>query len=397
MNIENSFRETYHSSMLQTYLQTDEFLNLLLLGKTTGKTGLVEPLRIESAHIISCCLKLGSKSIDNYGRMVNEEFWTRCEFNDRKNANKSPDGSLVVEKTGVTFYFQVTNDMLFLKSITYRVDVLPKTLIEKSIPTHIFGELGKTDMGISIIEKNEVMKAFVNDILSPEAPLLHKRASLWAIGHIGSSETGLELILKSDIIPHIITVAENSDCLSLRGTSLYALGLISKTLGGKRVLSKFGWQSHSQLGAIVCLPKDITKFFTMNPIEFKGDWTLVEPSWKQFEETVKLFGLTEEKQKLVKLISNLSNHVTQKTALPELKKISQKSPELFMDEGLFHCIVMIMTSYNFKLQVRRYIFQLFDRLVMSPNFVVNYSKAIEGKIVENSASSQPTVPTVGTK
>ena len=353
----------------------------MLAGKTAGKNGMVEPLRIENAHIISCCLKLGAKSIDNYGRVVPEEFWSRCDYNDRKNAMKGNDGTVYVEKSGVIFYFQVNkeNGMLYLKSVTYKVDILPKTLIEKSIPTHLFGELAKTAVGLEIIEKNGVMKNFIQEILNPEAPLLQKRASLWAIGHIGSSETGLELIVSNDIISHIIALAESSECLSLRGTSLYALGLISKTSGGKRLLAKYGWHSHSQLGAIVCLPKDITKFFTIAPIEYKGDWTSCKDAWKKFDEAIVSYALSEEKMKLLKLIGNLSNHVTQKTALPELKKVSQKSPDLFMDEGLFHCVVLMMTNYCFKLQVRRYVFQLFDKLLSSPNFLVNYNKICESK------------------
>ena len=129
IKIETSFRDAYYESMSQTYLQTDETLNQILVGKVIGKNGVVDPLKIENAHIISCCLWLGSKSLDNYGRPVPEGFWTRCDYNDRKNAAKGPDNTLCVEKTGVTFYFNVNkeNDMLYLKCITYRVDIIPKT------------------------------------------------------------------------------------------------------------------------------------------------------------------------------------------------------------------------------------------------------------------------------
>ena len=262
-------------------------------------------------------------------------------------------------------------------------------LIEKSIPTHLFGELAKTSIGVDIIEKSQAMKTFVQDILNPDSPLIQKRACLWAIGHIGSSETGLELILKADIVPHVISLAESSECLSLRGTSLYALGLISKTLGGKRLLAKYDWQSHSQLGAIVCLPKDVKKFFTIVPIEYKGDCTKNDEVWKELDRVIHSYSFSEDKQKLLKLMGNLSNHVTQKTALPELKKLSQKSPDLFMDESLFHCVMLMMTHYCFKLQVRRYVFQLFDKLLSAPTFLANYSKAAEGKLVEPSVSPLP--------
>ena len=128
VNIETSFRDTHYAGMLQTYLQTDDSLNLILVGKVIGKTGSIEPLRIENAHIISCCLRLGAKPIDNYGRTVAEEFWARCDYNDRKSAQKGPDNALSVEKSGVTFYFEVDKDeMLSLRSITYKIDIIPKT------------------------------------------------------------------------------------------------------------------------------------------------------------------------------------------------------------------------------------------------------------------------------
>jgi hypothetical protein len=129
VKIETAFRDPYYASMLQTYFQTDESLNLMLNGKIVGKAGHIEPLKIENAHIISCCLRFGAKNVDNFGRPVAEEYWARCDYNDRKSAQKGPEDVLYVEKTGVTFYFQVNkdNDMLYLKSITYKIDIIPKT------------------------------------------------------------------------------------------------------------------------------------------------------------------------------------------------------------------------------------------------------------------------------
>jgi len=75
--------------------------------------------------------RLGSRSIDNYGRPVNEEFWARCDYNERKTAQKINDETLCVEKNGVTFYFltKKDSDMLFLNYITYKIDIIPKTYI----------------------------------------------------------------------------------------------------------------------------------------------------------------------------------------------------------------------------------------------------------------------------
>jgi len=362
------------TNTLQTYLQTDESLNMILVGVVSNKNGLVEALKIENANVITCCLMLGNKLIDNYGRDVAEEFWSRCDYNDRRNTQVQDNDTLLVEKSGVTFHFKAAkdNETLYLTSITYRVEVLPKTLAKKSIPVHLFGELARTPVGVAIIEQHKVLESFVNELRNPESALLHKRASLWGIAHIGSSETGLELVLHSDILPSVIALAENSECLSLRGTSLYALGLISKTLAGKRALAKYGWKSHPQIGSIVCLPKNMSNFFTIAPIEYKGDITKDKEIWEFFEQTISDYNLPEDNQRVLKLIGNLSNHITQKYALPELRKVAQKNPDIFLDVEVFHCVIMILTNYSFKLQVRRYILQLFDRLLSLPDFLPKY-------------------------
>jgi len=57
VKIETAFRDTYYFNMLQTYLQNDDSLNLLIIGKVISKSGCIEPLKVENAHIISCCLR----------------------------------------------------------------------------------------------------------------------------------------------------------------------------------------------------------------------------------------------------------------------------------------------------------------------------------------------------
>ena len=53
--------------------------------------------------------------------------------------------------------------------------------------------------------------------MSPETPLVKKRAALWTIGPIASSEYGFKLIQQADIIREIVKIAESAEILSLRG------------------------------------------------------------------------------------------------------------------------------------------------------------------------------------
>jgi rapamycin-insensitive companion of mTOR len=58
---------------------------------------------------------------------------------------------------------------------------------------------------------------FKKEIFSHEVPLIRRRAALWAIGHIGSTEYGFRLIKESKMIKDIVRMAESSEILSLRG------------------------------------------------------------------------------------------------------------------------------------------------------------------------------------
>lgn len=114
--------------MLQTYIHSDEDINLSIVGKIVTSRGSCDDLKIENAHIITCCLKMGSQSIDNFGKPVKEECWSSCDYNERKSAVLSTDNILFVEKNGVSFNFRFNkeNEMLYLKSIIYKLTVLPK-------------------------------------------------------------------------------------------------------------------------------------------------------------------------------------------------------------------------------------------------------------------------------
>ena len=58
---------------------------------------------------------------------------------------------------------------------------------------------------------------FKQEILSPDTPLIRKRAALWAIGHIGSSEFGYQIIQEADIMRELVKMAESAEILSIRG------------------------------------------------------------------------------------------------------------------------------------------------------------------------------------
>jgi rapamycin-insensitive companion of mTOR len=70
--------------------------------------------------------------------------------------------------------------------------------------------------------------------MNPNTSSQEKRSILWSLGHIGSHENGMKLILKTSLVKDIIDMAENAQILSLRGTCIYIIGMMCRTHYGRR-------------------------------------------------------------------------------------------------------------------------------------------------------------------
>jgi len=351
------------SVILPTYIQMDEKENLVLVGKALN--GIIDSLQ---PHQVLCSsIKLGNKSIDSFGRAV-EEYWLRCDNQDRKGALRQDD-RLIIEKSGVSFYFKLSlkADNVKLDQIVYRINILPWCITKRCLPTHLLGELANTHQGMKIIERYRLIQIFKDDIVNSNTTLIKKRAALWALGQIGSSSSGIEFIKKEDVVKEIVRIAEMSEYLSLRGTAVYSLGLLSKTEEGKGILKEQGWTSHIQKGILSCIPLSPKKFFTIIPVPYKGDMV-------NLCNDINKIGLSKEEEQVFYLLVRLCNQTTQKVALADIKKLNKEKANLFMDIKLFHCAHLMLINYRFKLNIRKVIHQLFDGLLTSKNFFSKYAK-----------------------
>ncbi len=82
-------------------------------------------------------------------------------------------------------------------------------------------------------------------------------------GNIGSTVGGLPFLEEENLVELIVDIAETSPLLSIRGTSFFALGLISSTIQGSEILEDLEWMATtSSMGDMtgLCIPQDITKF-----------------------------------------------------------------------------------------------------------------------------------------
>ncbi|XP_071322284.1 rapamycin-insensitive companion of mTOR-like isoform X2 [Trachinotus anak] len=154
-------------------------------------------------------------------------------------------------------YVDMIEEQLNEALTTYRKPVNGDNYVRRSnqrsqrpnvyLPVHLYGQLVHDKTGCQLLEAQNV----VPDLsLSVRSPVLDKwagikqlKAALWALGNIGSSNWGLNLLLEERVIPDIVALAHDCEVLSIRGTCLYVLGLISKTRQGCDTLKLLGWDA----------------------------------------------------------------------------------------------------------------------------------------------------------
>ena len=264
---------------------------------------------------------------------------------------------------------------------------------------HFYGELAETKEGCDYIINNNDLDTFVSIIKkyninnNNNEDNLELRSSLWALGMIGSSNNGLNLLNnynKLNIIQTICQMTRNSPTLSIRGTCLYILGLLSRTKHGMNKLSSLGFDfpaDNLELDLSVAVPKNIDAFFSMGNTEYVKSWPmkdindikngnqiycksspiLARPANMKPLDPNELLGKPGHTEETVMAhISALCNNVTQKSSASSLHKLRTKKPSVFTNPILFRECLKIINSYQMKLAARRFIlFTLFDNVYLN--------------------------------
>lgn len=170
----------------------------------------------------------------------------------------------------------------------YFISNRPRTV---TVHPHLFGMLLQTEMGISFL-KGRLDLIELCKILSDENETLSNRlAVLWSIAHIAIQPKGLDFLYDEchcDFIDIVISLAENSSILSLRGTSFLVLSYLSSSETIRPIIRDHGWFCECYSGNPICYPLNdhstlfnnvstenwilpiCTHFYSHKQIEFKG-------------------------------------------------------------------------------------------------------------------------------
>ncbi|KAM6328339.1 LOW QUALITY PROTEIN: rapamycin-insensitive companion of mTOR [Alca torda] len=169
-------------------------------------------------------------------------------------------------------YVELIEEQLNEALTTYRKPVDGDNYVRRSnqrlqrphvyLPVHLYGQLVHHKTGCHLLESQSI----VTDLSYTVLPMLDKwegikqlKAALWALGNIGSSNWGLNLLQEENVIPDIMALAQHCEVLSVRGTCVYVLGLIAKTKQGCDILKHHNWDAvrHSRRQPWPVVPDDM--------------------------------------------------------------------------------------------------------------------------------------------
>lgn len=260
---------------------------------------------------------------------------------------------------------------------------------DSHVPPHFYRELTRTQEGCRLLSDKghfEEFAATVRDhgMESSDCEIITKvKGCLWAVGNVGSMELGAPFLESSDVVEHIIKIAERHDVMSLRGTAFFVLGLISRSTHGLEILSEHGWDANTTpLGNSLgfCLPAELSQLLSVDPWKQKRAATITLPTSQRTSvepppkrpprlplhpnEMPPLETDEDIDERIFDLVIDLGNMVLYRKAAVELQKMKTLRPSAFQSKDFFKMIMGAMEWNHYRLGVRRMVMDLFDKNVM---------------------------------
>ena len=241
-----------------------------------------------------------------------------------------------------------------------------------TVPPHFYRELTRTSEGCKLLRDSGHFEAFVGVIrqswMEHEDPetLVKLKGCLWAVGNVGAMELGAPFLEESDVVSWIVKIATTSQVMTMRGTAFFVLGLISRSLHGMEILLEHGWTAATDhLGRSLgyCLPPRLDALLVMEQQKpATGDTAKAPPALRKRAKSSS--DPDPVHARILTATINLCNTVLTKKAAGELMSIKTKAPEQFSSISLFRKVMGVLENYNFRLQVRRFVIDLFDKGIM---------------------------------
>lgn len=291
--------------------------------------------------------------------------------------------------------YNVNSHASYLVEVHYYLKLQTGQSTFLPLPRHIYGELARSSAGIMLLLSKRIIRDHLATLKNPDTPPSELITSLWAIGHIASTENGFQAIISNDphFVPWCIERVTEASSYSVRACAFSVLGLLSRTETGSQQLLACHWESAPIHYVAVAMPKDPSVLFQSaivvdqfhrdsqtfdSDIHDSGDNSrkipfqppLEEPSspvklMKRIPRSSSFMGIAFDgvddpiESEIIECISKLPGQILYKDAYYTLMKHHQQHPDTFANRRLYLAIHELLAHYNFKLSVRRLLIGLF--------------------------------------
>lgn len=370
-----------------------EGLRTHVVGTVLNNDGNAEPKKIDSNSTIKARISVGAVVTNGgnemespsgfpartasgnggaYGFEDSRDHEKICSPDDRKTLN---DKDTVLMGDLIRWEFEWGAQGPELKAVWFQIPTAQTSVTAVLVAPHLYGELARTERGCTMLRASGHFGEFVDCIKSSQSSAIQKRAALWSIGQIGSSDRGFGLFEGTGCLEFISNQAKQFHVLSMRGACFYILGLLSRSEEARAELKNIGWQFSSNPDAGTVVPEIISSFLSLPKTPQVKPWAF---------DPKNIFGIRSVPSKsktpgsngqeemesntdpncrgavVLGHISNLCNHVTQKSSLQALRtmRADRKNRAIFSSPTMLFETFKLLSSYTYRLPARRFI--LFD-------------------------------------
>ncbi|RYP49187.1 hypothetical protein DL768_005065 [Monosporascus sp. mg162] len=247
---------------------------------------------------------------------------------------------------------------------------------DHQVPPHFYRELTRTKEGCKLLEEKGHFEEFATTIRdygmqSDDLELMTRvKGRMWAVGNVGSMELGAPFLEATDVVGHIVKIAESHEVMSLRGTAFFVLGLISRSLHGFEMLAEHGWESNmTPLGTSLglCIPSNLSNFFSFQPWKHEIPASIELPDTQKTIPEPPPAEIKEEddtNRRILELMVALGDMVLYKKAKQELLQLRHRKAPGFRQPALFRQVLAYLECHHYRLPDRHLVIELFDKSVL---------------------------------
>ncbi|RXM98652.1 Rapamycin-insensitive companion of mTOR [Acipenser ruthenus] len=251
------------------------------------------------------------------------------------------------------------------------------------LPIHLYGQLVHDKTGCCLLEAQSVVPDLSYTVRSP---MLDKwegvkqlKAALWALGNIGSSNWGLNLLQEENVIPDIIALAQHCEVLGCQTNNQINSTLIRTDFRDIPYSNWCGQTIHNHL--------EVTPQSTFSGVSGCSD--AVSQGSASSTQSIELVlgkggkSIPEDapasrvllRKEVLRLVVNLSSSVGTKGHETGLLTIKEKFPYAFDDICLYSEVSHLLAHCMFRLLSRRFIQELFQDVQFTPCFGAPVSRS----------------------